>query len=171
MILHDFDEIAVNKDLHLEEALSNMQVIPEKDDYMDSINSFYVETIIDDEDVKKEIFDRALGHIFESGNPVEVKRENLTGKIEYNVELPDYNGNDETVGFGVYAYADVCGETYKFSGLANLSDNEKEIMLKRILEQVPEAKKHIEKQLALINARSAEKGNSSPKKTQWDYGY
>lgn len=157
MILHDFDEIAVNKDLHLENFLMDMPVVhvDVKDD-----NDFFIDAYINNPEVEKEIFERAYGH--------DSDKERLENcRKEFQIILSEPDSGFQLPGINCFIYA----EEGEYCASANLSDDEKRVLLNHIAEEIPASRNHVNYELSFINARAAEKGNSSPKKTQWDYGY
>lgn len=161
MIKHDFDEIAVNKNLHFEEFLMNMPVAHAKiGDAYDK--DFYVDAYINNQEIEKEIFERAFGHMGSD------EIENLRNcRKEFQINLSEPNSELETVGINCFVYA----EEGRYCAAANLSDDEKRVMLNHIAEEIPESRNHVNYELSFINARTAKRENSSPKKSQWNYEY
>lgn len=157
MILHDFDKIAVNKDLHLESFLMDMPVV-----HVDIKNdrNFYIDAYINNPEVEDEIFERAYG-TFDDSEQLRNYRK------EFQIILSDPAGGFENAGINCFVYA----EKGRYCASADLSDDEKRVLLNHIAEAIPESRNHVDYELGIINARAAEKGKSSPKKTQLDYGY
>ena len=162
MIKHNFEDIAVNKDLHLEKFLADMPVVHSdgKADAYD--NDFYVDAYIPNPEVENEIFERAYGHMNSE------KIENLRNcRKDFQINLSEPGSGLEVVGINCFVYA----EEGRYCASANLSDDEKRTLLNHIAEEIPASRQHVDYELSHIDARSAERENSSPKKSQWSYEY
>lgn len=157
MIKHDFDKIAVNKNLHLEDFLMNMPVVHVD---IEDDNDFYINAYINNPEIEDEIFGRAYGCSDDNEQLRKCRK-------EFQVILSDPDSGFETVGINCFVYA----EEGEYCAAANLSDDEKRVMLNHIAEEIPESRKHVDYELSIINARAAKRENSSPKKTQWNYEY
>lgn len=161
MIKHNFEDIAVNKDLHLEEFLANMPIAHA--DIGDAYDKdFYVDAYITNQEVENEIFERAYGHM--ESDEIESLR---SCRKEFQINLSEPGSDLELVGINCFVYA----EEGRYCAAANLSDDEKRTLLNHIVEEIPASRQHVDYELSYINARSAERENSSPKKSQWSYEY
>lgn len=164
MIKHNFEDIAVNKDLHLEEFFEDMPVI-----HVETVNEddgdLHAKVYINSEEIAGEIFNRAYGYMEEEEKEELDKLRNC--RKEFEIELSEPDSGFEMTGIFCFVYA----EEGRYCASANLSDDEKRVLLNHIAQEIPEAKLHVDYELSYINARTAERENSSPKKSQWSFEY
>lgn len=169
MIKHNFEDIAVNKDLHLEEYLANARVTHDSSEYEREVGDFFVDVEIDNSEVQEELFLRAFDELNLAFIPEDEQKEMHANKKSFSIYLsnPDNDYGEETA--GIICNVDTSSGTR--TAMADLSDSEKEVLLMHIAKELPKSQRHVDYEMKIINARSAERENSSPKKSQWNYEY
>lgn len=169
MIKHNFDDIAVNKDLHLEEYLANAKVTHDSSEYERAIGDFFVDVEIENDEVQEELFLRAFDELNLAFISENEQKEMHANKKSFSIYLSNPDNDYGKEAAGIICNVDTSSGTR--TAIADLSDSEKEVLLMHIAKELPESKRHVDYEMKIINTRATEKENSSHKKSQWSIEY